>query len=492
MAVQTQIDMGGIIRPAGSLEADPLAPYRGPLDARRAAHLLRRAGFGASQAEVDRYAAMTVNAAVESLVRFPGTGALPAPDGIFNPLEILSQYTPRDFRALPKLQKQEINQNIHQRDVVSSYSLQVWWLNRMLATPAPLQERMALYFHGHFTSTVVQKGVSSTLIYNQNQMFRTYALGNLRSLTRAVSQDPAMQIYLDNALNVESHPNENFARELMELFTLGVGHYTEKDVQESARAWTGWQFDRFTQTVQFNPSLHDNGAKTFLGKTGNFNGDDIVDIIFEQPQCARFFATSLLSAFVYNDPEPQLVDAVAALLRKNDYELQPVISTILRSQVFYSPRAYRALVKSPVEFVVGTYKSLGLPQFDVTILQPLRQMGQVLFYPPNVAGWSGGANWLTSDMMIARQNFLTASTNSKNFGASSWLGTLPMKPKVATQTLVEAILQGDASPAAVAKLDALLSGEGSSALAALGPENYGERVSGAAYLAMAAPAFQLN
>jgi len=492
MAAQTQIDMGGILRPQGQLEAAPLDAYRGPLDIRRAAHLLRRAGFGGTQADIQRYAAMPVDEAVESLIRFPSTASLAAPADVYSPVQVFQQYGPRGYRDLSKQEKRILGKGIRDQELASTLSLQVWWLNRMLATPAPLQERMALYFHGHFTSTAVQKGVSPALIFNQNQLFRNYALGNVRELTRAVSQDPAMLIYLDNALNVASHPNENFARELMELFTLGVGHYSETDVRESARAWTGWQFERFTQTARFNPNEHDNGVKTFLGQTGNFNGDDIVNIIFAQPQCARFFAAGLLSAFVYNDPETPLVDAVAALLHKHDYELAPVVSAILRSNVFYSERAYRALVKSPVEFVVGTYKSLGLSQFDVTILTPLRQMGQVLFYPPNVAGWAGGANWLTSDMMIARQNFLTASVNSQNLAASSWLGTLPMKPKVATQTLVEAILQGDASPAAVAKLDALLSGAGTSALAAFGPENYGERVSGAAYLVMAAPAFQLN
>ncbi|HTA39033.1 MAG TPA: DUF1800 family protein, partial [Candidatus Acidoferrales bacterium] len=257
-------------------------------------------------------------------------------------------------------------------------------------------------------------------------------------------------------------------------------------------AWTGWQYSRFTGVARFNPQVHDDGVKTFLGRTGNFNGDDIVNIIFAAPQCARFFAGSLLSYFVYNDPEPELVDAVAALLRKHDYDLAPVMSAIFRSDVFYSDRAYRALVKSPVEFVVGTYKALGVPQFDVTILQPLMQMGQVIFVPPNVAGWPGGANWLTSDMMIARQNFLEASVNSQTLMTSSWLGSMPMKTKTVAQTIVSNVLQGDASPAAMARLDALLGGAGSAALAAFGPENYGERVSGAAYLALAAPAFQLS
>jgi uncharacterized protein (DUF1800 family) len=492
MSIQTQVDVGGILRPQGRLAATPLAPYRGSLDERSAAHLLRRAGFGGSQAEIKRYSGMPVDAAVESLVRFPSTSALPAPADVFDPTLTLRQYTPKAYHDIDRPTKHIIETNLREQTQASILSMQVWWLNRMLDTPAPLQEKMAFYFHSHFTTASVQKGVSGTLTYQQNQLFRNYALGNLRELTRGVSKDPAMLIYLDNAVNVASHPNENFARELMELYTLGVGHYTENDVRESARAWTGWQYSRFNGVTWFNAKVHDDGVKTFLGQSGNFNGDDIVNIIFAQPQCARFFANSLLSFFVYNDPEPELVDAVAALLRKHDFELAPVMSAILRSDVFYSERAYRALVKGPVEFVVGTYKALGLPQFDVTILHQLQQMGQMLFYPPNVAGWAGGANWITSDMMIARQNFLEASVTSQNLTASSWLGTMPMKPQTVTQTLVETILQGDASPAAIAKLDALLGGAGSAALATFGPENYGERVSGAAYLAMAAPAFQLS
>ena len=354
MSAQTQVDVGGILRPQGRLDATPLAPYRGALDDRSAAHLLRRAGFGGSETEIKRYTGMPVDTAVESLVRFPSTAALPAPSNVFDPTVVLRQYTPQDFRALDKPTKRGIEQSLREQTQASVLSMQVWWLNRMLDTPAPLQEKMAFYFHGHFTSAAVQKGAAATLTYQQNQLFRNYALGNLRELTRAVSQDPAMLIYLDNAANVASHPNENFARELMELYTLGVDHYTEKDVRESARAWTGWQYSRFTGVARFNPRVHDDGVKTFLGQTGNFNGDDIVNIIFAQPQCARFFAGSLLSYFVYNDPEPELIDAVAALLRKHDFELAPVMSAIFRSNVFYSDRAYRALVKTP-DRVRGRY-----------------------------------------------------------------------------------------------------------------------------------------
>jgi uncharacterized protein (DUF1800 family) len=238
--------------------------------------------------------------------------------------------------------------------------------------------------------------------------------------------------------------------------------------------------------------LHDGGRKRFLGQTGNFTGDDIVNIIFSQPQCAKFFAGSLLNWFVYNDPEPELVDAVAALLRKHDFELAPVVGTILRSEVFYSPRAYRALVKSPVEFVIGTYKTLGLTQLDYSALSALQQMGQRLFYPPTVAGWPGGQNWLTSGTMIARQNFLTRLLGSQTLASSSWLRGLPVAPASAAQQVSQNLLQSDLSPASLLELEGYLGGRGSAALASLSVENYDQRVSGAVYLAMATPGFQLN
>lgn len=490
---KTPVDFGGITRPSGRLDAAvALQPYAGGLDERLAAHLLRRAGFGGSPDDVRRYARMPVSAAVESLVRFPSTAALPAPDDVYDPSTTLGGYGRTGLRGLGPGGRKALNREIRRKELTSILGLQVWWLNRMLTTPAPLQEKMTLLYHGHFTTAAIKKSVSPAMIYAQNQLFRNNALGNLRELTRSVAKDPAMLLYLDNARNYKLHPNENFARELMELFTLGVDHYSEDDVRNSARAWTGWRFDRFMQAARYDPQVHDDGVKTFLGRTGNFNGDDVVNIIFEQPQCARFFGAFLLNNFVYNDPEPELVEAVAGLLRRHNFELAPVMSAILRSNVFYSQRAYRALVKSPAEFVVGTSRALGLSRIDGTALPVLKQMGQVLFYPPNVAGWPGGANWLTSDTMIARQNFVKRLLNSQTIAASSWLRDLPMQPAEAGRTLVSAILQGDASKASAAQLDAYLSGAGGSALTALSGENYDQRVSGAAYLAMAMPAYQLN
>jgi len=494
-ALTLHTDVAGMYRPAGHLDiAAALAPYKGAWDARLAAHLLRRAGFGSSPDEASRLASMGIAAAVDSLVNFASTAGLPAPDALYDPRTTLMQYFQSGVRpgTADDMTKRKIGQEVRKNERQSVIALQRWWLNRMLTTPAPLQEKMALYFHGHFTSAAIQKSVSPVMTYNQNQLFRDNALGNLRDLTWQVSIDPAMMLYLDNARSDPQHPNENYARELMELFTLGIGNYTEQDIRESARAWTGYIFRQRDGSVQYVPSRHDGGAKTFLGQTGNWAGRDIVNIIFKQPDSAVFFANSLLNFFVYNGPEPQLVDAVARLIRKNDFNLQPVMSTLLRSNVFYSNRSYRALVKSPVEFVIGTYKAFGAPQIDDRAQRALVQMGQILFYPPNVAGWPGGANWLTSQTVIARENFLASIVNSPMMDGADWMKGMPLKASQAAKALIAAVLHGDASAQGAAQLTDYLNGANTSALGMLSGENYPERIRGAAYLTMAMPAYQLN
>ncbi len=261
-------------------------------------------------------------------------------------------------------------------------------------------------------------------------------------------------------------------------------------MRESARAFTGWGIDRDYSFRDF-PARHDDGSKTFLGMTGNFTGRDIVEIIFAQPAAAALFATDLLNFFVYSDPEPALVDAVAGLIRKNGYNLRPVMSIVLRSNLFYGDRAYRALVKSPVEFVVGSYQLFGIKQSDALALGALRRMGQVLFLPPNVKGWDGGSAWLNSQTVLTRENF--ASSLMAKMGNAAWMqhAMMSMDPATVSRALVATILQGDVSPASTAKLSGYLGGNNVSALAALSGENADERIRGAAYLTMAMPAYQL-
>jgi uncharacterized protein (DUF1800 family) len=485
-------------RPAGSLDATTaLHPYAGPWNRRLAAHLLRRAGFGGSPADVDRLTSLGPAQAAATLVRFADAPAetppllqpqLVAPPGFYGKDAMM------DDTTVARRKSFQMQNNVIRRE--NLIALQTWWLERMIATPTPLQEKMVLFWHGHFTSSP-EKGTTEQELLAQNQLFRSYALGNVRELTLHVSQDPAMLRYLDNNVNVKAHPNENYARELMELFTLGIGNYTEQDVRESARAFTGWNFRRNpddTGTFFANPRQHDNDPKTFLHQTGNFEGSDVVRIIFAQPACARFFATKLLAFFVYDDPEPALVDQVAALLRQHDFELRPVMATLFASNVFYSPRAYRALVKSPVEFVVGTHQLFNVATVGRPGLGALRAMGQVLFYPPNVKGWDGGAAWLNSQTVLTRENFANAiAQNPQMTAEAAWIQPTmrTMDPQQVAFILTDTMLQGDCSRTAQGQLVAYLSGSGQSALAQLSVENIDERVRGAAYLTMAMPAYQL-
>jgi uncharacterized protein (DUF1800 family) len=464
-------------RPAGLLDAArALRPYAGPWNARLAAHLARRAGFGGSPADVERLAATTMNGAVDSFIHFADTAALSPP-----------ALEPPQF---PRAAIQSRRRNL--------IALQTWWLERMIASPAALQEKMTLFWHGHFTSAINEKGVTAQMMLAQNQLFRQHALGDVRALTLAVSQDPAMLRYLDNNVNVKAHPNENYARELMELFTLGLGNYSEHDIRESARAFTGWTYrlerDTGYGTFVTNPKQHDDGVKTFLGRTGDFDGSDVVRIIFEQPAAPRFLARKLLAFFVYEDPEPELVDQLAALIVRKGFVLQTVMSTLLRSEVFYSDRAYRALVKSPVQFVVGTHQLFGIAQVAPVELATLRTMGQVLFSPPNVKGWDGGAAWINSQTVLTRENFANAvAQNPAMLADAPWVAAAvrTMDPRSVARTLTGTMLQGDVSPAADAQLITYLDGDGQSALSGLSEENADERVRRAAYLTMAMPAYQL-
>ena len=242
------------------------------------------------------------------------------------------------------------------------------------------------------------------------------------------------------------------------------------------------------------PRLHDDGSKTFLGHTGNFDGNDIVDIIFEAPPASRWFARKLLDYFVYNDPEPELIEATAALLRKNRFESAPVISTLLRSNVFYSNRAYRALVKSPIEFVIGSYRLYGVKDVSLATLGVLNRLGQVPFRPPSVKGWDGGTAWLNSQALLTRENFASALVHAMETGGpDGWLVEGgPQAASAVARRVVDGVLQGDASQASISKIAAYLDGAEDATAGALSGENFDERVRGAAYLAMATPAYQLN
>ncbi len=282
--------------------------------------------------------------------------------------------------------------------------LRGWWLNRMANGPRPFQEKMVLFWHGHF-ATSFEKVNEAYYMWRQNELFRRLATGNWQQLLLDAGKDPAMLRWLDQAQSKKDHPNENFAREVMELFSLGEGHYTEKDITEGARALTGWSLDPITQLFIFRPRIHDEGEKTFLGLTGNLDGDDVIAQIVKQPQAARFITAKLWNFFAGQPPSDELTTAMATVFRANGNNFKPFLRVMFRSEEFYAADIIRNQVKSPVQWLVGSVRML-----ECELPPPLvswgmtRQLGQDLFAPPNVKGWDGGLAWITTNTLLTRYN----------------------------------------------------------------------------------------
>src|SRR3984893_15095120 len=283
--------------------------------------------------------------------------------------------------------------------------LRRWWLERMMNGPAPLLEKMTLFWHGHF-ATSVQKVRDGYFMWLQNDTLRRNALGNFGGLVKKISRDPAMMIYLDLQQSRKEHPNENWARELMELFTVGIGNYSEQDIREAARAFTGYRVDMTTQQFRFAPAPHDRTYKIFMGRTGALSGDDVIDVLISRPVCAQFIGKKLWRFFVEDDPPPKIVELVAQRIRAHNFEIRPVLVEIFSSEEFYSERAMSGQIKSPTEYVVQTAKLLEAPLPSALVAQnAMRQMGQTLFAPPNVKGWDGGKAWISTSTLMFRFNF---------------------------------------------------------------------------------------
>jgi len=310
--------------------------------------------------------------------------------------------------------------------------LKAWWLKEMVTTVSPLTERMTLFWHNHFTSSLKKVKVPY-LMFQQNLLLRRHALGNFRQLVHAAAKDPAMIIYLDNVSNVKDKPNENFARELLELFTLGEGHYSETDIKEAARAFTGWAVDRDTGTFRFLPRRHDFGSITFMGETGIFNGEDIIDIILKQPQVATYITEKFWREFISGTPDPKEVQRLATIFRDQNYEIKPLMHALLTSSYFSDSRNYGTMIKSPVELLVGTLRTFKVPiSSSEGLAMASRRMGQDVLDPPNVKGWGGGTRWITSETLLVRQNILERLLRGKE------MERMPKKvgsPKMSNQTM---------------------------------------------------------
>ncbi|MFQ5500837.1 MAG: DUF1800 family protein [Phycisphaerae bacterium] len=369
-----------------------------------AAHLLRRAGFGGTPDQIKFLAGLGRKQAVDILVDFEQFSESPFP------LTLAPHRPPLRF-SHPDLDRDALQKLRNQRrraDRLQFERIVQWWIETMVSTPRPLQEKLTLFWHGHFTSGY-REVRSSLAMIRQNRLFRSHAAGNFRELLIDISKDPAMILYLNTQQNRKGKPNENYARELMELFTLGSGHYSEQDIRESARAFTGLGVDFRTGETIFRRRQHDDGEKTFLGKTGPFGPEDIVDIILEQPAAAKFMARKLWTYFAYENPEEEIVHALAKVFRDGEFEIKPVLTRMFMSDAFYSDRARFTKIKSPVELLVGTLRMLEIPPVDTrSMFAGLAQMGQQLMQPPNVKGWDGGATWITTSTLFDRYNMTGA------------------------------------------------------------------------------------
>ncbi len=404
-----------------------------PWDLRKVAHLHRRAGFGPTRAELLRDVAAGPEASVERLFQPP-------------------KLPPEEAEAIDGLRQTA-------RSSSNLDLLKVCWLNRILHGPDPLREKLTLFWHGHF-ATSNKKVESVTLMDRQNETLRTNALGDFAALLEAIIADPAMLVWLDGGTSKKDKPNENFAREFLELFTLGTRHYAERDIREAARALTGWvRLDSrggFQETPAFkhDRAQVDDGPKTFLGQTGYWGPSDIVRITLERPEAATFLARKLYRWFVSEagTPGPELIDPLAEEVKRHKFAIGPIAGVILRSRHFYSRAAIRQRIKSPVEFSAGLVRMLEVAR---PALNPLALSaacdaeGQELFVPPNVEGWVGGSIWINSGTLLERTNWAADVVwgRSENglmpFDPLAWAARYKLPAGQIAAAFLDLMLQGD-------------------------------------------------
>ncbi|MDA1161514.1 MAG: DUF1800 domain-containing protein [Planctomycetota bacterium] len=359
-----------------------------PWNRRRAAHLCRRAGFGATSEELDRIVKTDPTDFVASVIRQATAAAQidPAADALATAMLATG----------------------------NSKNLAAWWLYRMLNSQwpgdnapshSPLLEKLALFWHGHF-ATGADKVDDVEMMFDQNRLLRRHAVGDLGTMVLEISRNPAMLVYLDSATNRKAHPNENFAREIMELFCLGEGNYSERDIQELARCFTGWEVRR--NSFRFNRFQHDTGSKSILGETGAFGGEEGIAVVLKQKALPRFIVGKLIRFFMFDEPSApeQLVEPLAQLLRRSDLQIGPVIERILASNLFHSSFAVGRKVRSPVELGIGLLRCLHGSSNLELVARGLDEIGQAVFYPPNVKGWDGGRSWINTSTLLGRSNLV--------------------------------------------------------------------------------------
>ncbi len=373
-----------------------------------ARHFLSRTGFGGTPDEIRQLMRLDRGAAVAQALAIPTHKAQTPPpswiDRLPPPANERKHWSEMDRKAFREARKEE------------GQELKVWWYRELLTTRSRLLERMTLLWHNHFTSSL-QKVKWPPFLYQQNVLLRLQALGSFRTLLHAVAKNPAMLLYLDTQTSHREHPNENFARELFELFTLGEGHYTEQDIKQAARAFTGWHLDHRTGAFRVERRRHDEGRKEVFGKSGYFDGDDILSLTLEQPQVARYLARKLWREFISDEPDKAEVERLAGLFRQNNYDMASLLNALVLTPHFWAPENRGCLIKSPVELTVGTARLFNLPiEEPLQLVRCGRRLGQDLFDPPNVKGWPGGTRWITTATLLDRTQMLQRAIRGHETG----------------------------------------------------------------------------
>lgn len=389
-------------------------------------HLVARTALGQEWGGIKALQGKTKQEAVQVLLR-PGSLQTP-PLPALTPWAKVNQMSKQS--GLGKKRARKMMQ-------VEGQRLKRWWMKHLLYTKAPVNEHMTLFWANHFTSSL-EKVQQPRLLYLQNQLLRRNAMGNFRKMLHSIARDPAMLVYLDGNKNVKGSPNENFARELLELFTLGRGHYSESDIKAAAVAFTGWGTDRNRGTYRFDSSKHDTRRVTFMGRTGSFTGDQIIDIVLEKPRVSEYMAEKFWNEFVSDSrPDPRTIRNWGAKFRKSNYNIKTLLTEVLNSNEFWSDKYKGSLTKSPVDIVVGTLRSLPFPKLSAGELVHISQLlGQDLFDPPTVKGWSGGKDWIDTQTLLVRTSLLNKLT--RHSGASAKVQSY--LPKSTGQEVVEWLL----------------------------------------------------
>ncbi len=426
LAVARRVTMGG-------LKPMPSSKW----DYAKARHLVVRAGFGGTPAEVQKVYEMGLHDAVDYFVEIYDR---PAANIEFDPARLTRT---RSWQSrLPWDERQYMTVKYRNPERRLQSEMRKWWLQRMAESPRPLQEKLTLFWHDHF-ATQYKKRYRTFMLFKQNQLFRTYGTDNYAALLRGIVHDPATISYLDNNVNYKGSGNENLGREILELFSIGEGRgYSEEDLREASRALTGYNYDSWTGQFRYIATRHDLENKKIMGSTGNWSGDDLVDIILRQPATGTYITGKLFKFLVHDEPQTATTDQMAELMRYCGYDLRPMLRNLFISEEFYSSKAMGSHIKGPVELAVGAIRDLGIKDVNyASVDSAVNQMGQLLFEPPNVAGWNEGRTWINAERILVRYNQMARLLEQPNVDLVALLkGTDVSTPQKIVDELIKACL----------------------------------------------------